>query len=62
VAIGDGRMAAASRADAMVASMAACGLRELGDEVDEDRADSDSEEESWHFRVKVGNPACQLEE
>ena len=37
VAIGDGRMAA-SRADVMVASMAACGLRELDDEVDEDRA------------------------
>ena len=41
VAIGDGRMAAAaSRADVIVASMAACqcGLRELDDEVDEDRA------------------------
>ena len=40
VAIGAGRMAA-SRADVMVASMAACGLRELGDElseVDEGRA------------------------
>jgi hypothetical protein len=37
VAIGDGRMAAL-RADVMVASMAACGVRELGDEVDEGRA------------------------
>ena len=37
-AIGDGRMAA-SRADVMVSSMAACVLRvELDDEVDEDRA------------------------
>ena len=37
VAIAEGRMAA-SRADVMVAFMAACGVRELGDEVDEDRA------------------------
>ena len=37
VAIVDGRMAA-SRADVMVSSMAACVLRELDDEVDEDRA------------------------
>jgi hypothetical protein len=29
---------AASRADVMVSSMAACVLRELDDEVDEDRA------------------------
>ena len=37
VAIAEGRMAA-SRAAVMVAFMAACGVRELGDEVDEDRA------------------------
>ena len=54
VTIGDGRMAA-SRADVMVASMAACGLRELGDEVDEDGADH--EENSGHFAGN--NPACQ---
>ena len=36
--IGDGRMAAASRAGVMLTSMAACGVRELGDEVDEGRA------------------------
>ena len=54
VAIGDGRMAA-SRANVMVASMATCGLRELGDEVDEDRADH--EENSGHFAGD--NPACQ---
>jgi hypothetical protein len=47
VAIGDGRMAA-SRAGVMVASMAACGLRELDDEVDEsDRAASELRGELW---------------
>ncbi len=49
--IGDGRMAA-SRADVMVASMAAGGLRELGDEVDEDRAELRGE--LWHAGTQIG--------
>jgi hypothetical protein len=51
VTIGDGRMAA-SRADVMVASMAAGGLRELGDEVDEDRAELRGE--LWHAGTQIG--------